>query len=209
MPHKFDTRQKDHLLSPDRYESLKPEQLLRELGLRKGDTMADIGCGPGFFTIPAAKIVGSTGRVIAADIQGEMLTAVRSLVSENNLKNVVLLKTSDTHISVAPDSCDFVLLAFVLHEIEQRATFLHQAARLLRPDARLVVLETYADPSRAAGSDANIPVTPDDLDSDAAAAGLRKVRQQDLADGHYLCVFSRALKPLQTSPSAIESPAGA
>jgi ubiquinone/menaquinone biosynthesis C-methylase UbiE len=208
MPVKFDTRRKDHLLAPERYASLKPEELLRELGLKQGNTMADIGCGPGFFTIPAAKIVGPKGRVIAADIQGEMLTAVRSAIMEQHFTNVVLVKTSDTHISVAPESCDFVLLAFVLHEIGQRATFLHQAARLLKPEAHLVVLETTTEHQENVQPQ-NTPITPEELDFDAAAAGLRKLTQRDLSDGQYLSVFSRATRPLKAPPSAVESPAGA
>src|SRR5262245_63793152 len=55
MPTKFDTRKKDLLLSDERHERLKPAELLRSLGLRAGQTLADIGCGPGFFTVPAAR----------------------------------------------------------------------------------------------------------------------------------------------------------
>ena len=79
MPTKFDTRNKDLLLSEARQETLKPEELLRSLGLRAGQTIADIGCGPGFFTVPAARIVGEDGHVYAADIQGDMPQSQRPI----------------------------------------------------------------------------------------------------------------------------------
>jgi len=188
MPQKFDTRQKQSLLSDERYEALQPEALLRRLGLRKGDTMADIGCGPGFFTLPAAKIVGATGHVFAADIQGEMLTAVRSRAAEAELANVRVVKTSDTEIPLPAASCNFILMAFVLSELDQRATFLHKAARLLKPKGRLIVMEWVKreepdDPL----ADERIPL--DDLLADATAAGLRLDEREDLDESQYYCVF--------------------
>ncbi|MGH2486323.1 MAG: class I SAM-dependent methyltransferase, partial [Ktedonobacterales bacterium] len=96
MPTKFDARKRQSLLSEERELALKPEKLLRELGLKEGNTMADIGCGPGFFTVPAAQIVGEKGVVLAADVQGEMLSAVKSHITEKGLKNVRVVKTSDT-----------------------------------------------------------------------------------------------------------------
>src|SRR5690242_10924468 len=61
MPHKSDPREKEMLLSEERQAALQPGKLLRRLGLRSGDTLADVGSGPGFFTLPAAQIVGPEG----------------------------------------------------------------------------------------------------------------------------------------------------
>ena len=88
MPHRFDARQRFRLLSEERQAALQPESLLRSLGLKEGMTLADIGCGPGFFTLPAAQIVGPSGSVFAADIEGEMLSTVRSRVTAEGLTNV-------------------------------------------------------------------------------------------------------------------------
>jgi ubiquinone/menaquinone biosynthesis C-methylase UbiE len=188
MPQKFDTRQKQSLLSEERHEALQPEVLLRRLGLRKGDTMADIGCGPGFFTLPAASIVGPTGRVFAADIQGEMLTAVRSRAAEAELTNVRVVKTSDTEIPLPAASCNFILMAFVLSELDQRATFLHKAARLLKPKGRLIVVE-WVKREEADGPPADERIPLDDLLADATAAGLRLDEREDLDESQYYCVF--------------------
>jgi ubiquinone/menaquinone biosynthesis C-methylase UbiE len=175
-------------LSDERHAALQPEALLRRLGLRKGDTMADIGCGPGFFTLPAAKIVGPTGRVLAADIQGEMLTAVRSRAAEAELANVRVVKTSDTEIPLPATSCNFILMAFVLSELDQRATFLHKAARLLKPKGRLIVIE-WIKREEADGPPADERIPLDDLLADATAAGLRLDEREDLDESQYYCVF--------------------
>ena len=191
MPHKFDPRQRHLLLVDERETALQPEKLLRKLGLRAGDTMADIGCGPGFFTLPAARIVGSNGIVLAGDIQGEMLTSVRSRAHEAELANIRVVKTSETEIPLPAESFDFVLLAFVLNELEHRATFLHRAARLLKPTGRVVVLE-WERAETPSGPPLEDRVPRDELVEDALAAGLRVKDDGELGDGQYYYIFGRA-----------------
>ena len=191
MPQRFDTRKRLHLLSEERAAALQPEKLLRELGLREGMTIADIGCGPGFFTIPAAQIVGPTGVTLAADIQGEMLSAVRSRALEHGLSNVRIVKTNDRDIPIPPGTCDFALLAFMLHEIEHRASFLHRAARALKPGGRVIALE-WDKVEGPVGPPQEDRISPEELMADAQAAGLRMVDERSLAADQYLRVFERA-----------------
>lgn len=188
MPHKFDTRNRNLLLTDERYEALKPETLLRSLGLKRGQTMADIGCGPGFFTLPAATIVGPNGLVYAADVQGEMLSAVRSRAAEQGLENVRLVKTSDTEVPGQAGTCDLVLLAFMIHEVPMRSRFLHRAARLAKPSGRVAILE-WEKRDQSKGPSLEDRITPEELIADALAAGLKLHEQRSLNDDQYLCIF--------------------
>ncbi len=201
MPHRFDARQRFRLLSEERQAALQPETLLRNLGLAEGMTLADIGCGPGFFTIPAAQIVGKQGAVYAADIEGEMLSTVRSRASEAGLTNVRIVKTSDREIPITPGSCDFVLLAFIIHEIEHRASFLHRAARLLKPGGRLAILE-WEKIEESAGPPIDERLTPEDVLADAQAAGLQPVEERSVTPSQYLRIFERASERASTAPDA-------
>lgn len=185
---KFDPKLKDRLVSEERYRLLRPDQLLRELGLAPGDTLADIGCGPGFFAIPAAEIVGKAGRVYAADIQGDMLAALRSRVQEHELSNVRLVKTSETEIPLQEGCADLALVAFTLHEVEQRARFLHRVRRLLKPEGRVVVIE-WEKREEEMGPPAAARLAPEDAVKDAEAAGLRLDERRDLNEHHYLLVL--------------------
>lgn len=190
MPQRFDTRKRQHLLSEEREAALKPDKLLRDLGLSEGMTIADIGCGPGFFTIPAAKIVGEHGHALAADIQGEMLSTVRSRALEHGLSNVRIVKTNDREIPIASGSCDYVLLAFTLHEIDHRASFLHRAARTLKPGGRMIVIEWDKAPGPI-GPPLEDRITPEELAADAQAAGLRQMEERALASDQYLRVYEQ------------------
>ncbi len=204
MPHKSDPREKEKLLSEERQAALQPAKLLRRLGLRSGDTIADVGSGPGFFTLPAAQIVGADGLVYAADIQGEMLTAVRSRAAQEGLTNIRLVKTSESSVPIPPESCDMVLLAFTLNEIDQHASFLHRLARLLKPNGKLVILE-WEKHEQPEGPPLPDRVDQDALNADATAAGLQVEKQESLNEHQYLFI----LTPISVAPKPTESSAQA
>ncbi len=143
------------LVSGRRRRIMPPTKTLRALGLRRGMTMVDVGCGPGFFCLPACRVVGKAGRVIACDSSPTMLRALRKASKERGLKNLKLQKTRDPEIP-CPDGCaDLAMLGFVLHETASVLRFLREVARVLRPGGRAAVMEwhpietEYGPPLRA------------------------------------------------------------
>src|SRR5471030_208350 len=95
MTHKFDAKNKHKLDNEKRRELLPPKETLIKLGLHEGDIMADIGCGIGYFTIPAAKIVGGSGNIFAMDILPEMLQDVEMKIKEKNISNIKTILTEE------------------------------------------------------------------------------------------------------------------
>src|SRR3569623_1929536 len=63
-------------------------QMLGALKVQLGQTVVDMGCGNGFYTVPLAKLVGKEGRVLAVDVQPEMLTLLRANLRKQNITNV-------------------------------------------------------------------------------------------------------------------------
>lgn len=141
MPHKFDPARRARLEDPARAELLPPESLLSGAGLRLGMWMADIGCGPGFFTLPASALVGPSGQVFAIDISEEMLEAVREKTGRSGVSNVVTLRATEDRLPLADRSADFVLLAFVLHEAVNPQRFVREVVRILKTSGRVLLLE--------------------------------------------------------------------
>ncbi|MBI5049066.1 MAG: class I SAM-dependent methyltransferase [Deltaproteobacteria bacterium] len=128
----------ERLLNADRIKELNPAQFLIQSGLKKGMSFADIGCGPGFFTMPAAAIVGDSGVVYAVDVQEEMLNKLKQRRPSANLR---IVKSQENLIPIESDTVDIALLAFVVHEVNDRVVFLKEVKRLLRADGNLLVLE--------------------------------------------------------------------
>ncbi|MEZ5124750.1 MAG: methyltransferase domain-containing protein [Thermoleophilia bacterium] len=109
--------------------------------VRAGDQCLDLGCGGGFFTLPLARLVGSSGRVVAADIQPEMLEGVRRRADAAGLLDRIepRLIGADGIGDVA--AFDFVLAFWMLHEVPDQARTLSQLRRALKPGGRVLLAE--------------------------------------------------------------------
>ena len=122
---------------------MPPTKVLRAMGLRRGMTLLDVGCGPGFFSLPACRVVGKSGRVLASDTSPAVLRALRKNSKEIGFKNLHLKKSADPEIPF-PDGCaDMAMLGFVLHETARTDRFLSETMRTLRPGGRAVILEWH------------------------------------------------------------------
>jgi ubiquinone/menaquinone biosynthesis C-methylase UbiE len=128
-----------------------PKWILRPL-VTSGDTVADLGCGPGFFTLPLAELVGPDGRVIAVDVQEGMLALVRARAEAAGLASRIQLHlvTPDAPVAAGPAGpADFALAFWVLHEAPDQRAFLQGAHDLLRPGGRLLLVEPIGHVSKA------------------------------------------------------------
>lgn len=139
---RFPAEQWARLLSDERRALLDPDRFLARLGIRAGATVADLGAGPGFFTLPLARCVGESGRVFAVDVSPDMIEVLRQrLADHGGMPQVVAAVSTERELPVPDHAVELALLAFVLHEIADPDTFLAGVRRVLAPGGRLVVLE--------------------------------------------------------------------
>ncbi len=123
-----------------------PESILAEMGLRTGMTFIDIGCGQGFFTIPAANIVGDTGKVYALDVNQTNIDRLREKVFAAGLTNVIL-KTGKAEDLIICDACaDIIFFGIVLHDFENPLKVLENAHGMLKQTGKLVNLDWKKEP---------------------------------------------------------------
>ena len=109
--------------------------------LREGMQVLDLGCGPGFFSIPIAEMVGPSGRVIAADVQEGMLQKVREKIKGIELeKRVTLHKCQDEKINLL-EKVDFILLFYMVHEVPNQEVFFKEIETILKPDGQVYIVE--------------------------------------------------------------------
>jgi len=123
---------------------VNPARILREIGLRKGQTMLDYGCGVGVFTIPAAQIVGDGGVVYALDIHPLCIRTVEKEIEKRGIANVkTILSGRDT--GLPDESVDVVFLYDVLQFITDRGRLMEEFHRMLKPDGRLCATAEHLD----------------------------------------------------------------
>jgi ubiquinone/menaquinone biosynthesis C-methylase UbiE len=118
-----------------------PEAILADLGLEPGSTFIDVGCGDGFFTVPATRLVGRKGRVCGLDISDEAIGRLRARAAREGLDNLTL-RTGAAEQTVFCATCaDIVFFGIVLHDFADAAKVLLNAKKMLKPNGRLVDLD--------------------------------------------------------------------
>lgn len=178
-------------ISPSSF--LHPKQILRELSIERGSTIADFGCGSGYFPIALAKATGSAGRVIAVDVLPSALNLVEGRARNDGLVNIEIRRANlEVYKSSGLDdmSVDLVFLANILHQSYKKAEILKEAVRVVKPGGRIVIIE-YRLQSYGVG-----PLPELRLDKPVArrlgeAEGLNVVKEFDAGEFHYGLIFEK------------------
>ena len=118
----------------------KPHRIL-EGHVSRGMTVLDLGCGPGYFTIELARLVGKEGKVIAADLQQGMLDKVAGKIRATDLEpRIVLHKCQDRRIGIS-QKVDFVLAFWMVHEVPHQQDLFEELKSALNPGGRILIVE--------------------------------------------------------------------
>ncbi len=190
-PHfKFPAEAADRLLSEERGRAMPPERVLAPLEVAASQTVADIGCGPGFFSLPLARMVGPDGVVLALDISPSMLERVGARAAAAGLDNVRPLASVESGFPLEDASCDRVLAAFLLHELADPAAFLREMHRVLRPAGRGLAVDWAAHPT-AYGPPVEVRVSPAVAAEWLSAAGLTPGQEGSLGPDVWTLPFAR------------------
>jgi ubiquinone/menaquinone biosynthesis C-methylase UbiE len=144
----------DWLNRRERSDEEAPDQAVIALGLRRGNTVADIGAGSGYMTVRLARAVGPTGKVYAEDIQPEMIELLNQRLARDRIMNVVPVLGLPDDPRLPPSSLDLALLVDVYHEFQAPQTMLQRIREALKPGGSLVLLEYRKE-------DPSIPIRPE------------------------------------------------
>ena len=109
--------------------------------IKSGMTVLDFGCGPGFFTVEIAKLVGKTGRVFAVDVQEGMLQKLKNKVMGTEVSSrIILHKSVDNRIGLL-DPMDVVVAFYVFHELTNKNDILNEIKVLLKENGLFILVE--------------------------------------------------------------------
>lgn len=112
--------------------------------VNEGQILLDYGCGTGDFTIPAAKIVGSTGRVYALDCFARQLKIVKTKTHKEGLSNIEVIH-SDLKTGLPNEHVDIIWMCDVFHEVRQKRAVLEEMHRVLTKDGILAIYDSMKD----------------------------------------------------------------
>lgn len=118
-----------------------PEAILAGIGLKPGWTFIDVGCGGGFFTLPAVRIIGEKGKVYGVDTSARSIASLKELADREGLKNLDLTVGKAEETIVCECCADIVFFGMALHDFQDAARVLANARRMVKPAGRLVNLD--------------------------------------------------------------------
>ena len=122
---------------------VNPYKLLKEAGLKPGQKVLEVGCGPGFFTIPAAKIVGEKGKVYALDVNPVAVETVRRKIKKKGLKNVEVILADASETGLPNESIDVAFLFGVVHALDDVDAVMWEMHRVLKAKGVLSIQKSW------------------------------------------------------------------
>jgi len=178
------------LEASDRDEWQKPDQIMDTLRIAEGSTVADLGAGSGWFTIHLARRVGPNGIVYGEDIQAPMVDYISVRARRENLPWVrpILGTTTDPRL---PAGIDAILIVDTYHEVEDPVTFLRNAARSLKPQGLIGVVDFLPGGGGPGPAPEDRP-DPQAVIEAAEKAGLQLDKREDFPPFVFLLVFEQA-----------------
>ena len=172
---------------PEREKEENTSKLLQNMGIKAGDTLADIGAGSGYHVFKMAPMADE-GLVYAVDIQDEMLAALREKKEKGTSKNIEIIKGSEKSVNLPENSVDKVLMVDVYHEFNYPIAMIASIRKALRPDGKIYLIEYR-------GEDAKIPIkklhkmTEAQAVKEMKAAGFKLERNIDNLPWQHCMVF--------------------
>lgn len=175
--------------APERAAWQKPDQVLDALKPGPGTIVCDIGAGPGYFTLRAAKRVGPRGHVFAVDVDPRILDVLRDRIEKAGARNVTPVLALAEDPLLPPRSCDLILVIDSYHHFPDRPKYLGRLAALLRPGGRLANVDWHKHET-GFGPAMDHRIAREDFLADAASAGLRVVAEPKFLPHQYFIVLA-------------------
>ncbi len=177
------------LESPNRLAGLKIGETLEALKVKPGMIVADIGAGSGLFTIPLARALRPGGTVLAVEVDEALLHHITEAATEQGIINVkpVYAEFNDPLLS---EPVDLALINDVLHHIEERATYLKNLAKYMKPGGRVALIDFIPEKGGHRGQP-ELQVSKEQAAALMAQAGLSPVEDIPLFEDKYFVIYAK------------------
>lgn len=164
---------------------LTPEHLVKELYLKPGDRVADIGCGTGVYTIALAHEVGAMGQVYAVDVHREALHTLAGTLDKRGIINVEMIwADAEKAISIDAYSLDALVLSNVLFQFDSIDKVLSLVSKLVKPEGQLLVVD-WSDSHGGVGPHPSHVIQEEHAISLVQAHGFRLLKRLPAGNYHY------------------------
>ncbi len=198
----------DWLERPGRVEEEQPERVLDTMALRPGDTVADVGCGSGYYARRMARRVQPGGKVYCQDIQPEMLDIMRDLAADEGIAGIEAVLGTPTDPRLPEGAIDWVIIADVYHEMSDPEPMLAGIRRALAPGGRVALLEYRIEDGTGDSIKADHTMSVRQVLGEWQAAGFVLEALHDFLPSQHLFFFRAAAGDVSPAACGDSAPAG-
>jgi ubiquinone/menaquinone biosynthesis C-methylase UbiE len=185
LTHKFEFKERNKLISEKRKKILPAKKILFDTGLKEGDIFADIGCGIGYFSLPASEIVGKQGKVYALDISQDMLDEIKKNIHDKNITNIELVKTSEKNLMISDSIINAAFASTVLHEADDLFSILDEIKRIMINRGKFIIIE-WNEVKRDFGPPIEHRLSSSKLSGNLKEIGFHNIKVSDLNEYFYI-----------------------
>jgi SAM-dependent methyltransferase len=175
---------------PQRLQQERTDKLLKMLPLKPGTVVVDMGAGSGYYSFPIARKVGPKGKVLAVDIQKEMLAIIRRRMKNLKVRNIEPILGTATDPKLPEGKVDLILMVDVYHEFSHPHEMTTAMVRALKPGGKLVFVEFRLE-------DPNVPIklvhkmSQKQVKKEMAVHPLRHVKTLDGLPWQHVIIFEK------------------
>jgi ubiquinone/menaquinone biosynthesis C-methylase UbiE len=180
------------LEDPKRDAYQKPAEVVGALGLKPGETVADVGAGSGYFSLRLAQAVAPGGRVFAVDVSPEMIVHLNRRVRDAGIANVQTVLSAPDDPLLPDAAVDVFFICDTWHHIDEQGKYLGLMKRMLRPGGRVVMID-FQKRDLPVGPPLEMKIARDDLVKQLEGAGFRLAQEHAFLPYQYFLVFG--IKP--------------
>jgi cyclopropane fatty-acyl-phospholipid synthase-like methyltransferase len=189
MEHHFDPKESAKSFDdPARDAWQMPDRVIEALALKRGQMVADIGAGTGYFSIRLAKSEAAP-KVYAVDIEPSMVSYLKQRAVHEQLNNVIAIQASADTPNL-PEKVDLVLIVDTYHHIGSRETYFRNLAKSLKPGGRVAIIDFKADSPE--GPPKEFRFTPEQIKSEMSKAGYTLAARHEFLPRQIFLIFAVA-----------------
>jgi len=174
---------------PERENEENPTKCIEALDLKPGDVVADLGAGSGYYAFRMAPKVGEKGKILAVDIQDEMLAALKKRIEKEKVANVETIKCTESDPKLPEKGVDLVLMVDVYHELAFPYEVMMAIRKALKPGGRVVLVEYRAEDPKVPIKEVH-KMSQEQIKKEMGVVGLHHLKTIDILPWQHIAVFT-------------------
>jgi precorrin-6B methylase 2 len=175
---------------PEREVEERSQLLIEALEIKRGQTIADLGAGSGYYTFRIAPLVGEQGKVLAIDVEPRMLRIVSERAKRDGIANVFTVLSTPSDPNLPASSVDLLFMVDVYHELEFPLEMMLKVREALKPGGRVALIEYRAEDPRVMIKPVH-KMTERQIIRELTAAGFRHQKTVRTLPLQHLVIFQK------------------